>query len=101
MRSRGLFQYSRIIGISSVESGYTDTTDGFCSRENAEQSRIVDEVYAVIARHGIVRDRSGVLSAETKLEARDILAALELLLDEGKIVRTAAPKDEPPPFRLP
>jgi hypothetical protein len=67
----------------------------FFSRQNAEQSRLTDEVYGVIVRHGSVMQGAGVLSKETHLDTRSILAALDLLEEEGKIVRTITPKDGP------
>jgi hypothetical protein len=58
---------------------------GFYSRNNEEQSRLTDEVYAAIQRcKGMVLG-DGHLSAETKQEPRSIYAALELLEEEGKI----------------
>jgi hypothetical protein len=57
---------------------------GFYSRQNAEQSRLTDEVYAVIQRYKSV-DLNGRLTEETKQGARSILAALDLLVEEGKI----------------
>jgi hypothetical protein len=58
---------------------------GFYTRHNAEQSKLTDEVYAVILRHeGLVLGK-GLLTKETKQDARSILAALELLAEEGKI----------------
>jgi hypothetical protein len=68
---------------------------GFFSRQNAEQSSITDQVHDVIKRLGTVTQGAGVLSKETNLDARDILAALDLLEEEGKIVRTIMPKDAP------
>jgi hypothetical protein len=65
----------------------------FFSRKNAEQSRITDEVYKVLARHGSVMQGAGVLSKETNLDTRSILAALDLLEEEGKIVRTITRKE--------
>ena len=63
------------------------------SRSNPDQSRITDQVYAVIERHGSVMQGAGVLSEETNLDTRSILAALDLLEQEGKIVRRITPKD--------
>ena len=37
--------------------------------------------------------RASVLSKETNVNARDMWAALDLLEEEGKIVRTITPKD--------
>jgi hypothetical protein len=67
----------------------------FFSRQDAEESRITDQVHEVIKRHGSVMQGAGVLSKETNLDTRDILAALDLLEEEGKIVRTITPKDAP------
>jgi hypothetical protein len=58
---------------------------GFYTRQNTEQSKLTDEVYAVILRHQGVVLGKGLLSEETKQDARSILAALELLAEEGKI----------------
>ena len=63
------------------------------SRSNPDHSRITDQVYAVIARHGSVMQGAGVLSKETNLDTRSILVALDLLEQEGKIVRRITPKD--------
>ena len=63
------------------------------SRSNRDHSRIIDQVYAVIERHGSVMQGAGVLSEETNLDTRPILAALDLLEQEGKVVRRIAPKD--------
>jgi hypothetical protein len=61
---------------------------GFYSRNNEEQSRLTDEVYAAIQRCKGVVLGDGHLSAETKQEPRSIYAALELLEEEGKITIT-------------
>jgi hypothetical protein len=58
------------------------------SRRNPEHSQMTDQVHAVIKRHGTVLQGAGVLSTETNLDVRDILAALDLLEEEGKITRT-------------
>jgi hypothetical protein len=65
----------------------------FFSRQNAKQSRITDQVHDVIKRLGPVTQGAGVLSKETNLNVRDIWADLDLLEEEGKIVRTITPKD--------
>jgi hypothetical protein len=58
---------------------------GFYSRNNEEQSRLTDEVYAAIQRCKGPVLGDGHLSAETKQNPRSIYAALELLEEEGKI----------------
>jgi putative IMPACT (imprinted ancient) family translation regulator len=67
---------------------------GFYSRQNVEQSRLTDEVYAVIQRHDGVVLGDGRLTKETKQEARSILAAIELLAEEKKIRIETSPKEE-------
>jgi hypothetical protein len=67
---------------------------GFYSRQNAEQSRLTDEVYAVIERHHGVVLGDGRLTKETKQDARSILAAIELLVEEEKIRIESSPKKE-------
>ena len=67
---------------------------GFYSRQNAEQSRLTDEVYAVILRHNGVVLGDGRLTKETKQDARSILAAIELLAEEEKIRIETRPKNE-------
>lgn len=63
----------------------------FFSRGDAEQSKITDAVYAVIGTHDGLVLGDGKLTNETGLDAKSILAALELLESEGKIklVRTS------------
>lgn len=55
------------------------------SRNNGEQSRITDQVLAVIEKHGGALLGNGLLTKETELDARSILAALDLLSKEGKV----------------
>jgi hypothetical protein len=62
------------------------------SRSNAEQSRITDQVWAVVERHGGAVLGDGLLTRETDLDARSILAALDLLTKEGKIRITVSPR---------
>jgi hypothetical protein len=63
------------------------------SRSSPEHSRITDQEYAVIARHGSVMQGAGVLSKKPISTPRTILVALDLLEQEGKIVRRITPKD--------
>jgi len=65
------------------------------SRWNAEQSKITDQVHEAIIRLGIVTQGARVLSNETNLDTRDILAALELLEEEGRITLSITPKHAP------
>jgi hypothetical protein len=65
---------------------------GFYTRQNAEQSRLTDEIYEVIKRHNGMVLGNGLLTKETKQDARSILAALELLAEEGKIRIETTPK---------
>jgi hypothetical protein len=67
---------------------------GFYSRQNAEQSRLTDEVYAVIQRHNSLVLGTGVLTQETEQDQRSILAALDLLVEEGKVTITLTPKGQ-------
>lgn len=67
---------------------------GFYSRQNTEQSRLTDEVYAVIQRHNGVVLGDGQLTKETKQDARSILAAIVLRADEKKIRIETSPKNE-------
>ena len=64
------------------------------SRRNKEESRLTDEVYAVIQRHGSVPIPKGILTRETGHDSRSVLAALELLEEEEKIVITAKKRPE-------
>lgn len=67
---------------------------GLYSRQNAEQSRLTDEVYAVIRRHNSLVLGTGVLTKEIKQDQRSILAALDLLVEEAKITITVTPKEQ-------
>lgn len=67
---------------------------GFYSRAVKEQSRLTDEVYEAIARLGRVVLGDGRLTKETHQDGRSILAALELLAEEGKIRIEGTPKEE-------
>jgi hypothetical protein len=68
---------------------------GFYSRQDAEQSRLTDEVYAVIQRYDGLVLGDGRRTTETNQDARSILAALDLLAEEGKIRIETTPKSEP------
>jgi hypothetical protein len=64
----------------------------YYSRLNNEQSRQADEVYEVIQRHTQLTLGDGTLTRETKQDCRSVLAALELLSEEGKVTVTMTPK---------
>lgn len=66
----------------------------FYSRCNREQSEQTDRVYVVISKIRSVTLGDGTLTRETQSDARSILAAIELLLEEGKIRITADPPRE-------
>lgn len=57
-----------------------------------EQSGQADKVHEVIRRHGSLTLGDGTLSKETGLDIRAILAAIELLSEEGKLIVTMTPK---------
>jgi hypothetical protein len=66
----------------------------FFNRSNAGQSHIADQVYEAIKKLGNVTLGDGKLTAETRLDARSILASVALLDEEQKILVTTGPKSE-------
>ena len=64
----------------------------YYSRLSMEQSRQADKVHEVIRKHGSLTLGDGTLSKETGLDVRAILAAIELLSEEGKLIVTMTPK---------
>ena len=71
-----------------------DNSVAFFSRVNERQSQLTDELFAVIEHHGSVVLGDGRLTKETSLDARSILAAVELLAEEGKIIIETRPNEE-------
>jgi hypothetical protein len=66
----------------------------FFNRSSQEHSLIADRVYDAIKKLGNITLGDGKLTAETRLDAKSILASVVLLEQEGKIVVTAVPKSE-------
>lgn len=68
---------------------------GHYSRTNKNDSELTDRVFAIMQRdagpNGII-SLKGQLTGETGADSKSVLAALELLLEEGKI--RLVPKNE-------
>jgi hypothetical protein len=64
----------------------------YYSRLNMGQSDQANKVHEVIKKHGTLTLGDGTLTKETGLDCRSILAAIELLSEEGKLVVTMTPK---------
>jgi transcription initiation factor IIE alpha subunit len=68
----------------------------YYSRLNMEQSDQADKVYEVIKKHGSMILGDGTLLKETGLDVHSVLAVIELLSEEGKVIVTMTPKTEIP-----